>query len=142
MAARVGTVLSDEHILKECAHYRPIPMKLAARIIDGGSIRSEKSPYSSKPLKYQRQVSRPEHFDAYANSIARNLGNDPEFRGKLHTAYTADVEEHHNSLPPQTNTPPAGPDAFYINQILPILQGLQAGMNAPDEMLWDRPRRL
>ena len=31
MAARKGTVLSDEHILKECAHYRPIPMKLAAK---------------------------------------------------------------------------------------------------------------
>ena len=96
MAARKGTILSDEHILKECAHYRPIPMKLAARIIDGNSVVAKESPFSNKKLKYQRQMSRPEHFDAYAHSISRNLGNDPEFRGRLHGAYTADVAQHHN----------------------------------------------
>ena len=96
MAARVGTVLSDEHILKECAHYRPIPMKLAEKMIDKSSISAKKSPFSSKPLKYVRELSRPAHFDAYAHSIARNLGNDPEFRGKLHGAYIADVAQHHN----------------------------------------------
>jgi hypothetical protein len=96
MAARVGTVLSDEHILRECSHYRPIPMKLASKIIDGSSIRNDKSPFSSKPLKYQRQLARPEHFDSYAHSLNRNLGNNPEFRGKLHAAYTADVAQHHN----------------------------------------------
>ena len=96
MAARVGTVLSDEHILKECAHYRPIPMKLANEIIDGSSISAKKSPFSSKPLKYIAQLSRPEHFDAYAHSLNRNLGNNPEFRGKLHAAYTTDIAQHHN----------------------------------------------
>ncbi len=96
MAARVGTVLSDEHILKECAHYQPIPMKLAAKILDGDSVSAKQSPFSSKPLKYVAQLSRPAHFDSYAHSIARNLGNDPEFRGKLHTAYTADIAQHHH----------------------------------------------
>ena len=38
MAARKGTILSDEHILKECAHYRPIPMKLAAKILNEDSV--------------------------------------------------------------------------------------------------------
>ena len=99
MAARKGTILSDEHILKECAHYRPIPMKLAARIIDGNSVVAKESPFTNKKLKYQRQMSRPEHFDAYAHSISRNLGNDPEFRSKLHTAYTADVVAHMNPPP-------------------------------------------
>ena len=109
MAARKGTILSDEHILKECAHYRPIPMKLAARIIDGNSVVAKESPFTNKKLKYQRQMSRPEHFDAYAHSISRNLGNDPEFRSKLHTAYTADVVAHMNPPPaegPDLNAPP------------------------------------
>ena len=112
MAARKGTILSDEHILKECAHYRPIPMKLAARIIDGNSVVAKESPFSNKKLKYQRQMSRPEHFDAYAHSISRNLGNDPEFRSKLHTAYTADVVAHMNPPPaegPDLNAPPPPP---------------------------------
>ena len=95
MAARKGTILSDEHILKECAHYRPIPMKLAAKMIDGNKLNVQ-SPFTSKKLKYQRQLSRPEHFDSYAHSLSRNLGNDPEFRGRLHTAYTTDIAQHHN----------------------------------------------
>ena len=95
MAARKGTILSDEHILKECAHYRPIPMKLATKMLDGGALNVQ-SPFTSKKLKYQRQLSRPEHFDSYAHSLSRNLGNDPEFRGRLHTAYTTDIAQHHN----------------------------------------------
>ena len=122
MAARKGTILSDEHILKECAHYRPIPMKLATKMLDGGALNVQ-SPFTSKKLKYQRQLSRPEHFDSYAHSIARNLGNDPEFRGRLHTAYTADVAQHS----PPVNEAPPGPDAFFMNNVNPILQGLRDG---------------
>ena len=146
MAARVGTVLSDEHILKECAHYRPIPMKLASKLIDSSYIKNDKSPFSSKPLKYQRQLARPEHFDSYAHSLSRNLGNDPEFRGKLHAAYTADVAQHHANV----NVPPAPDagdqdaglpfgDAFFINNILPVqiqrqiqAERLEAEMSTPD----------
>ena len=146
MAARVGTVLSDEHILKECAHYRPIPMKLASKLIDSSYIKNDKSPFSSKPLKYQRQLARPEHFDSYAHSLSRNLGNDPEFRGKLHAAYTADVAQHHANV----NVPPAPDagdqdaglpfgDAFFINNILPVqiqrqiqAERLEAEMSTPE----------
>lgn len=132
MAARVGTVLSDEHILKECAHYRPIPMKLANKMIDGTNENlNVESPWMSKKLKYQRQMSRPEHFDSYAHSLSRNLGNDPEFRGKLHAAYTADVAQHHNDVPeaPQNHNVP---DAFFMNNVLPILQGLREGPLNPN----------
>ena len=149
MAARVGTVLSDEHILKECAHYRPIPMKLASKLIDSSYIKNDKSPFSSKPLKYQRQLARPEHFDSYAHSLSRNLGNDPEFRGKLHAAYTADVAQHHANVPPAPDAgdPDAGDpdaglpfgDAFFINHILPIqiqrqiqAERLEAEMSIPE----------
>ena len=145
MAARVGTVLSDEHILKECAHYRPIPMKLASKIIDGTNT-LKVSPFSSKPLKYQRQLARPEHFDSYAHSLSRNLGNDPEFRGKLHAAYTADVAQHHANVnvppAPDAGVPDAGlpfGDAFFINNILPVqiqrqiqAERLEAEMSTPD----------
>ena len=131
MAARVGTVLSDEHILKECAHYRPIPMKLASKIIDGTNT-LKVSPFSSKPLKYQRQLARPEHFDSYAHSLSRNLGNDPEFRGKLHAAYTADVAEHiHQNENAQAEAPRNAPDAFFMNNVLPIIQGSREGFLNP-----------
>lgn len=127
MAARVGTVLSDEHILKECAHYRPIPMKLAEKMFDGTNT-LKVSPYSSKPLKYSKQLARPEHFDSYAHSMARNLGNDPEFRGKLHAAYTADVAEHiHQNENAQAEAPRNEPDAFFMNNVLPIIQGNREG---------------
>ena len=132
MAARNGTVLSDEHILRECSHYRPIPMKLASKIINGSSIQNDKSPFSSKPLKYQRQLARPEHFDSYAHSLSRNLGNDPEFRGKLHAAYTADVAEHiHQNENAQAEAPQNAPDAFFMNNVLPIIQGNREGFLNP-----------
>ena len=104
MAARVGTALSDENILKECAHYRPIPMHLTNVIVDGNMKPQTNTPFSSKPLKYHKQVARPEHFDAFAKSLARNLGNDPEFRSRLQSAYAAVMAEH--AAPPD----PAGPD--------------------------------
>lgn len=154
MAARKGTILSDEHILKECAHYRPIPMKLAARIIDGNSVSAKESPFTSKKLKYQRQMSRPEHFDSYAHSIARNLGNDPEFRGKLHAAYNTDIAQHHNEVPapapgtpgneappyvPPPNVPPPslqGAFGFtnweWLTNVLPALMRLEEQMNTPE----------
>ena len=151
MAARKGTILSDEHILKECAHYRPIPMKLAAKILDGDSVSAKTSPFSSKPLKYVAQLSRPAHFDSYAHSIARNLGNDPEFRGKLHTAYTADIAQHHNEVPAPGNSseappyvpppnvpPPSLQGAFgftnwqWMTNVLPALMRLEEQMNTPE----------
>ena len=96
MAARVGTALSDENVLKHCADYRPIPMHLTNAIVDGNMKPQTSTPFSSKPLKYHKKVARPEHFDAFAKSLARNLGNDPEFRGKLQSAYAAVI----NAAPP------------------------------------------
>ena len=104
MAARVGTALSDENVLKHCADYRPIPMHLTNAIVDGNMKPQTSTPFSSKPLKYHKKVARPEHFDAFAKSLARNLGNDPEFRGRLQSAYAAVMAEH--AAPPD----PAGPD--------------------------------
>ena len=96
MAARVGTALSDENVLKHCADYRPIPMHLTNAIVDGNMKPQTSTPFSSKPLKYHKKVARPEHFDAFAKSLARNLGNDPEFRGRLQSAYAAVI----NAAPP------------------------------------------
>ena len=153
MAARVGTVLSDEHVLKHCAHYQPIPMKLAAKILDGDSISAKTSPFTSKKLKYVAQLSRPAHFDSYARSIARNLGNDPEFRSRLHTAYTADIAQHATAsevpepapsseappyVPPPNVPPPSLQGAFgftnweWLTNVLPALMRLEEQMNTPE----------
>ena len=101
MAARVGTALSDENVLKHCADYRPIPMHLTNAIVDGNMKPQTSTPFSSKPLKYHKKVARPEHFDAFAKSLARNLGNDPEFRGRLQSAYAAVI----NAAPPDPAPP-------------------------------------
>ena len=121
MAARVGTALSDENILKECAHYRPIPMHLTNVIVDGNMKPQTSTPFSSKPLKYHKQVARPEHFDAFAKSLARNLGNDPEFRSRLQSAYAAVI----NAAPPDPADPDPAPAAPPPPQG-PALPGLDA----------------
>ena len=122
MAARVGTALSDENVLKHCADYRPIPMHLTNAIVDGNMKPQTSTPFSSKPLKYHKKVARPEHFDAFAKSLARNLGNDPEFRGRLQSAYAAVI----NAAPPD----PAGPDPAPINEAIPA-----APPGLPEEIL-------
>ena len=125
MAARKGTVLSDEHILKECAHYRPIPMKLAAKILDEDNVSAKKSPFTSKPLKYIAQLSRPAHFDAYAHSLSRNLGNDPEFRARLHTAYNDDIaQHHHDQVRPDIEMDEADPHLamMYMNRLFDLFE--------------------
>ena len=33
MATRVGTILSDENVMKHCAIYRPIPMHLTKSVL-------------------------------------------------------------------------------------------------------------
>ena len=113
MAARVGTALSDENVLKHCADYRPIPMHLTNAIVDGNMKPQTSTPFSSKPLKYHKKVARPEHFDAFAKSLARNLGNDPEFRGRLQSAYAAVI----NAAPP--DPAPAAVTALDILSIPP-----------------------
>ena len=116
-------VLSDEHILKHCAHYRPIPMHLAPTILHINS--KPMTPYSSKQLKYTKMVSRPDTFDTLARSIARATGNDSDTRDNLHEAFDNALQAQN---PPQPNVPqppnpppnppppptPPGPSAPYI----------------------------
>ena len=89
-------VLSDEHILKHCAHYRPIPMHASERVLRGNNDHHTSTPYSSKKLKYIKQVSRPQIYDTLATQLSRISGNHSEFRDALHTAFDAALSENVN----------------------------------------------
>ena len=82
-------VLSDESILKHCAHYRPIPMHASERVLRGNNDHHISTPFSSKKLKYIKQVSRPQTYDALATQLSRNSGNHSGFREALHEAFDA-----------------------------------------------------
>ena len=89
-------VLSDEHILKHCAHYRPIPMHTSERVLRGNNDHHTSTPYSSKKLKYIKQVSRPQIYDTLATQLSRISGNHSEFRDALHTAFDAALSDNDN----------------------------------------------
>ena len=89
-------VLSDEHILKHCAHYRPIPMHASERVLRGNNDHHTSTPYSSKKLKYIKQVSRPQIYDTLATQLSRISGNHSEFRDALHTAFDAALSDNDN----------------------------------------------
>jgi len=89
-------VLSDEHILKHCAHYRPIPMHASERVLRGNNDHHTSTPYSSKKLKYIKQVSRPQIYDTLATQLSRISGNHSEFRDALHTAFDATLSDNDN----------------------------------------------
>ena len=89
-------VLSDEHILKHCAHYRPIPMHASERVLRGNNDHHTSTPYSSKKLKYIKQVSRPQIYDTLATQLSRISGNHSEFRDALHTAFDATLSDNVN----------------------------------------------
>lgn len=73
--SRTG-VLSDAHILKHCAIYNPIPMKIANKLLHQDMNVNEESPFTVKKLKYHNAISRPNSFNTLANTLTRIAGND------------------------------------------------------------------
>ena len=65
-------VLSDESIIKHCSRHRPIPMGISKSILQ--PTLHDTTPYSSKKLKYIKQMSRPKDFDVLATQLTRNSG--------------------------------------------------------------------
>ena len=111
-------VLSDEHILKHCAHYRPIPMHASERVLRGNNDHHTSTPYSSKKLKYIKQVSRPQIYDTLATQLSRISGNHSEFRDALHTAFDATLSDNLNdnenvNVTPETPAQQATPKTIY-----------------------------
>ena len=77
-------VLSDESIIKHCSRHRPIPMGISKSILQ--PTLHDTTPYSSKKLKYIKQMSRPKDFDVLATQLTRNSGGHAEIRERLHQA--------------------------------------------------------
>ena len=101
-------VLSDESIIKHCSRHRPIPMGISKSILQ--PTLHDTTPYSSKKLKYIKQMSRPKDFDVLATQLTRNSGGHAEIRERLHQALQNEI---HAEIPaaPAATAPPATPAA-------------------------------
>ena len=82
MATRVGTILSDENVMKHCAIYRPIPMHLTKSVLHSTQTETQ----YGKKLKYPSPLLRPTNFDTLATTLTRHSGNDPDVRDRLMTS--------------------------------------------------------
>ena len=106
-------VLSDESIIKHCSRHRPIPMGISKSILQ--PTLHDTTPYSSKKLKYIKQMSRPKDFDVLATQLTRNSGGHAEIRERLHQALHNEI---HGDIvipaapaAPAATAPPATPAA-------------------------------
>ena len=104
-------VLSDESIIKHCSRHRPIPMGISKSILQ--PTLHDTTPYSSKKLKYIKQMSRPKDFDVLATQLTRNSGGHAEIRERLHQAFHNEI---HGDIvipaapaAPAATAPPATP---------------------------------
>ena len=92
-------VLSDHNVMKKCSKHQTLPMHMSHIL---GKPQTT-TPYSSKSLKYPRQMSRPQTFDTLATQLSRNSGS-VLLREQLHQAL-------HNVITHETEAPatPATP---------------------------------
>ena len=119
MATRVGTILSDENVMKHCAIYRPIPMHLTKSVLHSTQTETQ----YGKKLKYPSPLSRPTNFDTLATTLTRHSGNDPDIRDRLHTSFCSalTITPANVATPPTTppSTPPSTPPATPIRPPTP-----------------------
>ena len=113
-------VLSDESIIKHCSRHRPIPMGISKSILQ--PTLHDTTPYSSKKLKYIKQMSRPKDFDVLATQLTRNSGGHAEIRERLHQALHNEI---HGDIvipaSPAATAPPATPPATPATPATPAL---------------------
>jgi len=104
-------VLSDESIIKHCSRHRPIPMGISKSILQ--PTLHDTTPYSSKKLKYIKQMSRPKDFDVLATQLTRNSGGHAEIRERLNQALHNEIHGEIPAAPaaPAATAPPATPAA-------------------------------
>ena len=99
-------VLSDQSILKHCAKYQPLPMHMTQSILGNSQILT--TPYSSKKIKYVRQMSRPQTFDALATQLSKTSGSlelREQLHQALHNAISSAETERNNDTPATPATP-------------------------------------
>ena len=105
MATRVGTILSDENVMKHCAIYRPIPMHLTKSVLHSTQTETQ----YGKKLKYPSPLSRPTNFDTLATTLTRHSGNDPDVRDRLMTSFRSALTITPANVATPPTTPPATP---------------------------------
>lgn len=126
MTSRAGTVLSDEHIMKHCSIYKPIPMGMTKSILHQNLNLHTQSPYTVKKLKYHNAVSRPATFDTLAKTLTR-ITKDDSMRENLKSMYIKEINaprSTHVSVPPSVHTPPqmTGPASIVPRSTLALPQ--------------------
>ena len=89
-------VLSDESILKHCAIYNPIPMKMANSVLRQDLNVHKESPFTTKKLKYPNAVSRPASFNTLASSLTRIGGGNTQIRELLDDSYLKEIHKNVN----------------------------------------------
>ena len=127
MTSRAGTVLSDEHIMKHCSIYKPIPMGMTKSILHQNLNLHTQSPYTVKKLKYHNAVSRPATFDTLAKTLTR-ITKDDSMRENLKSMYIKEINAprsiHVSVPPPSVHTPPqmTGPASIVPRSTLALPQ--------------------
>lgn len=134
MTSRAGTVLSDEHIMKHCSIYKPIPMGMTKSILHQNLNLHTQSPYTVKKLKYHNAVSRPATFDTLAKTLTR-ITKDDSMRENLKSMYIKEINAprsiHVSVPPPSVHTPPqmTGPASIVPRSTLALPQPLPDSEN-------------
>jgi len=121
--SRTG-VLSDEHIMKHCSIYKPIPMGMTKSILHQNLNLHTQSPYTVKKLKYHNAVSRPATFDTLAKALTR-ITKDDSMRENLKSMYIKEINAPRSvSVPPSVHTPPqmTGPASIVPRSTLALPQ--------------------
>ena len=90
--SRTG-ILSDYHVMKHCAIYNPIPMKIADKLLHQDLNVHKQSPFTVKKLKYPNVVPRPNSFNTLANSLTRIAGNDVSVKEHLVKGFLNEIQE-------------------------------------------------
>ena len=122
--SRTG-VLSDEHIMKHCSIYKPIPMGMTKSILHQNLNLHTQSPYTVKKLKYHNAVSRPATFDTLAKALTR-ITKDDSMRENLKSMYIKEINAPRSVSvpPPSVHTPPqmTGPASIVPRSTLALPQ--------------------
>ena len=88
-----SSVLSDAHIMKHCAIYNPIPMKIADKLLHQDLNVHTSTPFTTKKLKYKNAISRPSDFNALAKTLTRIGGNDARIYDALVKDFRQEVND-------------------------------------------------
>ena len=131
-------VLSDHNVMKKCSKHQTLPMHMSHIL---GKPQTT-TPYSSKSLKYPRQMSRPQTFDTLATQLSRNSGSvllREQLHQALHNVITHETEAPATPAGPATPATPATPGMPYLENF-PYLRSIQSSQQSQQGMRTQVPQ--